>query len=417
MKSRTVLSPVPTQSHTQIGGQMRVLVHWDDESESDLIGLYLNVDPDRAVVHTEAEWFLHDAEHRGPWDVVLMTTNRPDHETALENFQAVRRLLPDCPIVGACHQEDLFRIAGFLTHGLRAYVIRDAAGDYMFLLQTTLQNTIDAVRAERERLIADRLREEVESVRKLQETIMPQEFPSPREYQICGRYESSQIRVFGGQPVVMAGGDYYDVFRVADDDTVVLLGDASGHGMKACMSIMTMHTLIRMIHDKVYNNTAAFVAEINKRLYKQTVVNEDGGFITMLYGSLRSDTHEFQWTSAGHPLPILQNLETNEVKVMGGIDDGGMPLGILPEVDYEWKTLPIPPKSRLMIYTDGLQEAFPDGDMEHGEFGIPGIFESLKNSAQRPLEEALAALFDDSLAFTNGAGRHDDTSVVLIERD
>lgn len=395
---------------------MRVLVHWDSPKEADLIGLYLNVDNDQAVIHTELKSFLHDAERAGPWDAVLMPTNQPDHETALANFQKISHIMPDCPVVGACHQQDLFRIAGFLRLGLRTYVIRDEAGDFMFLLQTTLHSTIEAVRAERERLIADRLREEVESVRKLQETIMPQELPSPPEYQICGRYESSQIRVLGGQPVVMAGGDYYDVFRVGENDTVVLLGDASGHGMKACMSIMTMHTLVRMIHDKLYNNTANFVAEINRRLYEQTVVNEDGGFITLLYGNLCSQNHEFQWTSAGHPLPILQNLETNEVEVKGGIDDSGMPLGILKEFDYEWRNLQIPPKSRLMIYTDGLQEAFPDGNMDHGEFGIRGIIQSLKNSRALPLDEALAALFDDSHAFTNGAGRHDDTSVVLIER-
>jgi serine phosphatase RsbU (regulator of sigma subunit) len=301
-------------------------------------------------------------------------------------------------------------------HGLRSYVIRDENGDYMFLLQTTLHSTLEAVRAERERLISDRLREEVESVRKLQESIMPQTLPSPPAYRICGRYESSQIRVLGGQPVVMAGGDYYDVFRINDNDTVVLLGDASGHGMKACMSIMTMHTLVRMIHDKIYSDTATFVKNINGKLYEQTVVNEDGGFITLLYGNLNSDTHQFQWTSAGHPLPILQNLETNEVEVMGGIDDSGMPLGILPEYDYEWKTTVIPPHSRLMIYTDGLQEAFPDGIIEHGEFGIEGILESLRNSRNLPLDDALQALFDDSHAFTNGTGRHDDTSVVLIER-
>ncbi len=44
--------------------------------------------------------------------------------------------------------------------------------------------------------------------------------------------------------MTLAGGDYYDAFAHGDN-IVVLVGDASGHGMKACMSIMTMHTLIR----------------------------------------------------------------------------------------------------------------------------------------------------------------------------
>jgi phosphoserine phosphatase RsbU/P len=64
------------------------------------------------------------------------------------------------------------------------------------------------------------------------------------------RYESSQIRVLGDRPVVMAGGDYYDVFSFDDGQVVLVLGDAAGHGVKACMSIMTMHTLISMIRDR-----------------------------------------------------------------------------------------------------------------------------------------------------------------------
>ena len=74
----------------------------------------------------------------------------------------------------------------------------------------------------------------------MQESLIPPEIQCPDGYQIRARYESAQIQVLGGHPVILAGGDYYDVVRIAEDTIVVVVGDASGHGMRACMSIMIM---------------------------------------------------------------------------------------------------------------------------------------------------------------------------------
>ena len=395
---------------------MRILALWDDASEAELISLYLNADDFEAVVLTDTEDFLQHAKTETGWDGVLVTTSSPTAEEAYDIFTRVQQSLPGCPIVGACRTVDVYRIARFMTNGMRSYLIRDDAGDFIFLLRSTLESAIEAVFAEREKMISERLREEVESVRRLQESIIPDDLQCPAGYEVCARYESSQIRVMGGKPVLLAGGDYYDVFMLDDHTTVLLLGDASGHGMKACMSIMTMHTLIRMIQRERYRDTAAFVGEVNRTLCQQSIINDDGGFITLLFGILRADRNEFQWTSAGHPLPLLQDMETNRVRPLGTSNDGGLPLGILEDTEYQMSSAEIPPRSRLLLYTDGLEEAFSDSSGSHREFGRAGIEESLKNSRPVPLDQALARLFDDSTQFTGGAGRHDDASVVFVER-
>lgn len=91
-----------------------------------------------------------------------------------------------------------------MAHGMNAYVIRDSSGDFVFMLQALLESTHEAVRAVRDQDLAAKLREEVESVRKLQASLIPQDLEAPEGYEICGRYEPSQIRVLGGQPVTMA---------------------------------------------------------------------------------------------------------------------------------------------------------------------------------------------------------------------
>lgn len=397
---------------------MRILVGWDDAGQVDLMKMYLNVDESGVVVTTDHQKLLELARSGVNWDAILLTTSAPDYDTAYATFAELREIHPETPIIGACHQDDVYRIARYLTAGLRAYVIRDKSGDFMFLLTAIIEGAVQQVEAERERQIAEKLRREVDSVRQLQESIIPRDITTPDGYGLVARYESSQIQVIGGQPVTMAGGDYYDAFTLPDDSMIVLVGDASGHGMKACMSIMTMHTLIRMIRYDEFREPAHFVRYVNNQLSQQAVVNNEGGFITLLYGVLNPQTHEFRWASAGHQAPIIHNLATNEVEeVTNDPDAAGLPIGILDDAEYVTQRTVIPPNSRLLIYTDGLVEAFPaDGD-GHMEFGIDGVRSTMQRCRDQDLKACMQSLFDDSLAFTQGQGRHDDTSLVIVQRD
>jgi hypothetical protein len=63
-----------------------------------------------------------------------------------------------------------------------------------------------------------------------------------------------------------------------------------------------------------------------------------------------------------------------------------------------------------------LDEAFPQDGAEEDQFGEKGIIKTLKESIDLPLADALERLFHDSNEATHGTGRHDDTSVVLLER-
>lgn len=395
---------------------MHLLIGWDDPAQADLILLYLGSSGHTAEIAVTPAAFTA-ALANGPFDLILLSTRLPDPDAAFTAFREARSLWPDTPVVGGCPQGEVFRVARFLLDGMRTYLLRDEQGDFVFLLQAMLEGVLEGVRAERERQLAARLREEIDGVRRVQESIIPRRPAGPPGYRLAARYEPSQIRVIGGRPVALAGGDYYDVFPLDENRTVVLLGDASGHGMKACLSIMTMHTLIRMLRGEAYRDTAAFVAEINRRVCEQSIISDDGGFITLLFGVLRSDTHEFVWTSAGHPAPLQHDLSTDLVLPLGMTDDGGLPLGILPDADYTTSVCTLDPGTRLLIYTDGLEEAFPAGGDRHSSFGRTGIASSLRRTRRGTPADALTALFSDSETFTAGSGRHDDTSALLIERE
>lgn len=393
---------------------MRILAVWDNETEADLISMYLGIEENELTMTTAAD-FRAAIESGQPFDIVLMTIGVPDPETGFELFELVRERYPDSPVVGACPPSDVFRVVRFMAHGMSAYVTRDAGGDYIFMLHAIMKSTLDAVRAAREKELTKKLREEVESVRKLQASVLPKNLVAPSGYRICARYEPSQIRVVDGHPVVLAGGDYYDVFTLPDDNIVLLVGDAAGHGMKACLSIMTMHTLVRMMRRQEHRDTSHFVEEINQGLCEQSIVTEKGGFITLLYGILNAQTQTFQWSAAGHHPPLLQNLETGTIEPLAGQDAGGLPLAVDEDEEYESYVCKLPNNFRLLLFTDGLEEAFPADDDEN-QFGVEGIIRTLAECVELPLEETLQRLFDASNEFTQGSGRKDDTSVLLLER-
>lgn len=396
---------------------MKILVAWDNPEEAELVQLYLGVGDNELRLASSAEELLGLASG-AEWDALLMTMSFPTSvQEGYPLFKKILELQPEMPLVMACRPEEMQSLPRFMIAGLRFYVVRDVGGDYLFLLLTTIDSALAAREAARTRQLAERLREEMDGVRRLQESIIPRGITPPPGYRFAARYEPAQVSVVGNRPVVMAGGDYYDFFRPDDETFILLVGDASGHGLKACMSIMAMHTLIRMFTGDRYRDTDRFVAEINDRLCENSIVQSEGGFITLYYSALNAKDHTLKWTSAGHPFALLHDLGTNEVSQVGTEQDGGLPLGIAAAMDYNAQSFPVPAGSRLLFYSDGLTDALAGGPEGRRAFGVEGITAVLRGCREASVEETLAELFAASNRFTGGAGRHDDTSVVLLERE
>jgi sigma-B regulation protein RsbU (phosphoserine phosphatase) len=397
---------------------MRILAGWDDPGEAELLRLYLAAGEANEVLLTDQEDEFVKSATEQMWDVILMCLTFPNSaEKGLAIYNHLQDLGLDLPIVVACRPNEIMNLPRFLLRGLRFYLFRDAQGDFMFLVQSILDSAFAVAQAERAQRLAEQLRQEVDGVRTLQEAIIPRGLTPPNGYRATARYEPAQVTVLGGKPVVLAGGDYYDLFCPDNHTLTALIGDASGHGLKACLSIMTMHTLVRMLASDRFRDTAGFVAEINKLLCENSIVQSGGGFITLLYASVDTSKHQVSWASAGHPPPLLHRLDTNEVTQVGANSDGGPPLGIADGMPYDSFSFLMPPHSRLLLYTDGLTDALCEKDNKNAAFGVNGICDALRHCQQRNLDETLDYLFQASNSFTEGSGRHDDTSVLLLERD
>src|SRR5262249_39711853 len=149
---------------------------------------------------------------------------------------------------------------------------------------------------------------------------------------------------------------------------------------------------------------------------ENSIVQEGGGFITLFYAAIDTIDHVMTWTSAGHPPALMHRLDTSEVIPVGTEADCGLVLGVQADVEYPARVSEVPPGTRLLVYSDGLTDALAAGDCGGAAFGVKGIVDSLRVSVRDSLEGTLSRLFRSSSSFTSGDGRHDDTSVVLLER-
>lgn len=394
---------------------MRILVGWDDADEAELIGLYLNTGEHSAALHTDRQSLLRDATQNGNWDVILLATQFPDVDTAFATFQEIHERRPQCPVVCACKAAETLQLARFIAEGLRTYVVRDAGKDFVFLLMTTLESTVKAVQAERDQQLAEQLKNEVDAVRRFQQAMIGSDLFEPMGYRTAAAYESSSIRVQGGTAMVLAGGDFYDVFPLDRSRVGIIIADAAGHGMQACLAITILQTQMQMLRNRKVRRAADFMNELNRQFCGHRIVLSLGNLTTALFAILDTDRNDLTWASAGHPPPLLHDRERQTAEPLSNGKFTDPPFGIDTDVTYHECTQRLPDRARLVFYTDGLTEASPDENSGE-QFGLNGVCSTLKRLADRTAEDVVRALMNDSYSFTRGHGRHDDTSVLVVER-
>src|SRR5262245_2336058 len=132
---------------------MRILIAWDDESQADLLALYLSSGEHETALTPTAEEVVARLD-AGAWDVVLLSMTFPTEVAAFRLFERVHQAHPGVPVVVGCRQTEMMQLPRFLKHGLRFYLVRDDRGDFVFLTLACLESAVTAVQAEEARKLA-----------------------------------------------------------------------------------------------------------------------------------------------------------------------------------------------------------------------------------------------------------------------
>jgi Stage II sporulation protein E (SpoIIE) len=263
----------------------------------------------------------------------------------------------------------LFTVAGFPFSVLPLLTI--------FLLLAVVYAVYRHTVAQSERQGA--LEQEFRSAQELQQVLIPETLPSLDGYAVTSAY----------RPAQEVGGDFFQLIAQPDGSALLVLGDVSGKGLKAAMTVSLIVGAIRTVADTI-DDPAEVLSVLNRRLYGRL----KDGFVTCLALRLGSEG-ECVLANAGHPAPFL-NAEELSLK-------GALPLGLDPDTTCERVHFHLAVGDKLTLYTDGLLEARnPGGEL----FG----FERMR---------ALMATRPDATQATNAAvafGQDDDITVITLTR-
>jgi serine phosphatase RsbU (regulator of sigma subunit)/predicted ester cyclase len=260
---------------------------------------------------------------------------------------------------------------------------------------TTSESELMGQRLEQERIERELIEQELGLARSIQQASLPKEVPRLEGWQISPYY----------QPAREVGGDFYDFFDLEDGRVVVVVGDATGKGMPAALIAEATSNMLRAVAQALGSSSPGGVlSRVNETLLARI---PDNMFVTCFYAILDPKSGSLSYANAGHDLPYLwQSGEAQELRARG------MPLGLMPGMDYEEKEMVLEVGDSALLYSDGLVEAH---DPEREMFGFPRLQALV---AKHGDEEALGDLLMEELHSFVGEGweQEDDITLLTLKR-
>ncbi len=198
------------------------------------------------------------------------------------------------------------------------------------------------------------------------------------------------------------GGDLYDFVPLADGWQGIMIGDVSGKGLPAALRMAVARTMFRY-QARQNDSPAQTLAAVN-----QGVCNDiPQGMVTMLYIMLHPEKGMLRIANAGHTYPLLLNGRVSELEL------SGVPLGVVPDIDYEEATLQMEPGNSLFLYTDGITEATNPRQEMFGSDKLNMLLETYNQHKPRAL---MRVLLHEIRSWSVDQVQDDDITMVVFRR-
>lgn len=201
----------------------------------------------------------------------------------------------------------------------------------------------------------------------------------------------------------IVGGDYATVERLDRDRYAFLIADIMGHGMAAALYAMHLHSLWES-NRRLLDQPAPFMAALNRNLYQ--LVRDGESFATCLFGLIDLEARTVALCGAGSPPFLLaREKETQPIKM------AGLPLGMMPETEYETNLLSLCPGDGLLFCTDGALEI---ADSRGRMLGSDGLADLVSMHGFPDTEQKMQQLVEKILLFSNDIRLPDDLSMLSV---
>ena len=242
----------------------------------------------------------------------------------------------------------------------------------------------------------EKMRQQLEMARVVQMSTLPSAMPAVPGYDVFGTFK----------PADLTGGDTFDL-AVLEQGLLVVLGDATGHGIAPALHVTQMHAMLRMAFRLGADLETAFI-QVNNQLADNL---PDDRFITAFIGLLDTAAHRMRFHSGGQA-PILYFDAASGACLRHNPTSfplAAMPLSKMrPAVTLEMRQGDI-----LVLLSDGIYE-YHNADQE--QFGEQRVTEIVRTNHGKSAAELSAILLKAVQEFAKGAPQEDDITVVLVKR-
>ena len=244
-----------------------------------------------------------------------------------------------------------------------------------------------------------RLNQELTFARNLQRSLFPPELPRWGNFMVNAVNHSAKE----------VSGDFYDFVEIDQDRLLVVIGDASGKGIPACMIEAMTRSFIRANVAR-FTTLKQLILDLNDNLYHDM---GDGRYITLGICLLNRKENTMEYVRAGHT--ELMVFIHNHIR---SIFPDGAGLGILPSelADFDTFCVEYSEGMRLLLFTDGISEAINSDGMYFGEERIREVFVNSSQKQESP-QQTIERLMNEVQRFSEyPESPADDQTIVIISQ-
>jgi sigma-B regulation protein RsbU (phosphoserine phosphatase) len=285
---------------------------------------------------------------------------------------------------------------GDTSRGIPSYHIRQRRQEIItgITQQTALAIHNDLL--QHEVLGRERLEREMQLAREIQTAFLPETIPTFPGWDLDVRW----------QPARQVGGDFYDLINFEDGRVGFVLADVADKGMPAALFMTLVRTLIRAAA-KDHPSPATILMQANDLLIPDA---KQGMFVTVFVVIFSPNDGDIIYANAGHNPPIIHRATDNSIHELYPT---GMALGVVDGIIINERTLSIMPGDRIILYTDGVTEAFSATEEMFGVERLLNVILASSDQSARGLLSHIQTTLGD---FSAGAAQSDDLTLAALIR-